>query len=336
MARHAALVIADQKQFPPAVFLASRLAALKGERDIDVILATNAPAAFAEARGFSEAFDLLDLSNLHAGLDLPAAAHFTRATFFSVFAPRLLQERYERLLYIDVDAYPESEHIFDVFDLDLAGNMLAAVRDLNIPFIPNEGNVAELTSTLGVDRRGWLGARYLNSGVLLIDLDAYRRDRFEKKALRLIRDNTVALRYADQTIFNALLGGKWLELSPAFNMVSTVWQTFVRDFTPPVVVHFAGSVKPWHRAFAYDHSMPGELAAFLQNTPWARFLADINPPPTLAHLAEAAKASMRPIRSEPWPKDEREAVVRYLATTPFADVEQKLTLANRAALPLPG
>jgi lipopolysaccharide biosynthesis glycosyltransferase len=333
MARNAALVIADEKQFPPSVFLASRLAALRAERDIDIFLATNAPESLAEARGFSNAFELIDLASLHADLRLPSAPHFTRATFFSVFAPRLFQDRYDRLLYIDVDAYPESDHFFDLFDIDMDGNTFAAVRDLNIPFIPNNNNAAELVSTLGVNAQTWLGAKYLNSGVLLIDLAGFRDSRFEKKALRLIRDGRVPLRYADQTIFNAVLAGEWLELSPAFNMVGAVWTTFVREFSPPVVVHFAGSVKPWHRAFPWDHPMPRELAAFLKDTPWSGYLAAINPPPTLADLQRAAAESMVPLRTDPWPREGREAIVRYLAETPFADVEQGMTSVNRAALP---
>jgi lipopolysaccharide biosynthesis glycosyltransferase len=332
MARNAVLIIADQKQFPPAVFLASRLAALKGDRDIDIVLATNSAACLAVARGFSDAFQLLDISNLHADLSLPSAVHFTRATFFSVFAPRLLQDRYQRLLYIDVDAYPESDRIFDLFRLDMAGSTIAAVRDLNIPYIPNNTNAGEVVDTVGVRPADWLGAKYLNSGVLLIDLAAYRDSRFEKKALRIIRDSAVPLRYADQTIFNAILRGKWLELSPAFNIVSNVWTTFVRDFAPPVVVHFAGMVKPWHRAFSYRHPMPRELAEFLAGTPWSGYLAEINPPPSLAELSRAAAATMEAVRPEPWPSDSRAVIARMLGDTTFADVEQGLTTPNREVL----
>lgn len=333
MARNAILIIADQKQFPPAVFLASRLASLKGTREIDIVLAATAPASVAEAKGFSDAVEVFDISNLHADLRMPGAAHFTRATYFSVFAPRVFQERYDRLLYIDVDAYPQSAHVFDLFDLDLGGNTLAAVRDFNIPFIPNTSNVAELVATLGIRPQEWLGARYLNSGILLIDLAAYRQSRLEKQALRLLRDATVPMRYADQTIFNTVLAGKWLELSPAFNMVANIWTTFVRDFSPPEIVHFAGPVKPWHRDFAYDHPIARELAEFLKGTPWSNFLAEVNPPPTLADLARKASATGAPARPEPWPSDARDVIARILAGTSFADVEQGMTSVNRAALP---
>jgi hypothetical protein len=42
---------------------------------------------------------------------------------------------------------------------------------------------------------------------------------------------------------------------------------------------------------------------------------------------------MEPVRLEPWTKEGREAVARTLAETSFADVEQGLTVVNRAALP---
>jgi lipopolysaccharide biosynthesis glycosyltransferase len=333
MARNVVLLIADHWQFPPAVFLATRLASMKAGRDVDIVLATNAPASLAAAREFRPAFDLLDVANLHAELRLPKVAHFTRATFLSVFVPRLLQERYERLLYLDVDTYPESNRIFDLFDLEMDGATLAAVRDYNIPYIPNPGNVAELVQTLGIGREQWLGSKYLNSGLLLFDLAAYGESRFEKKALRIVRDGVMPLNYADQTIFNAIVRGKWVELSPAFNMVSNVWTTFVRDVCPPVLVHFAGGTKPWHRGFTLDHPMVRELGEFLKRTPWSDFLAEVNPPPTLANLARAAAATGESPRAEPWPHEIRAAVVRTLAETAFADVDQSITTLNRAALP---
>ena len=72
MARKAILIIADDKQFPPAVFLASRLAQLKGGRDVDIVLASDSAKALNAARAFGAPCELLEIGNLYDDLDLPA------------------------------------------------------------------------------------------------------------------------------------------------------------------------------------------------------------------------------------------------------------------------
>src|SRR3954469_9432921 len=318
MARNAILIIADDRQFPPAVFLASRLSKLKGDREVDIVLASDSAKALAEARAYGVAFELLHIDRLHHDLDLLPVSYFTRATYYSLFVPRLLEGRYERILYLDVDTYPESDRVFAALDLDMAGYAVAAIRDLHVPFIPMPSNSEELLDTLRIAREQRLGAKYLNSGVLLIDLDAYRKQRIEKQALRIIRDKLVELRWPDQTVFNAVLRMRWLELSPAFNMVTRAWASFVRRYVPPVIVHFTGPVKPWHRAFVDDHPVRHELPAFLKDTPWAGFIAAVNPPPQLISVSALPPP---PSPQQPlWYGAALAALVKYLRDTSFADV----------------
>jgi lipopolysaccharide biosynthesis glycosyltransferase len=334
MSRNAVLVIADELQFPPAVFLASRLAELKGDRDVDLVLATNSPAEFAKATAFGGPFALMDISGIQNDLDLPPTSYFTRATYLSLFVPAMLTKKYDRLLYLDVDTYPESDRVFDLFDLDLGGHLLAAIRDLNIPFYGSDFNRDELMDTLRIPVEKCLGAKYMNSGVLLIDLRVYKRDKFETQAVRLVRDRQVPLRLPDQTVFNALLRTRWLEVSPSFNMVTTAWNSFVRRFAPPVVVHFTGPVKPWHRAFVDEHPVRQELPSFLKDTPWASFMVDINRPPQLVGVDELPPAPTA--RRPAWRGPNLEALIRHLRTTRFADVDQGITQVDRSALPATG
>ena len=130
-----------------------------------------------------------------------------------------------------------------------------------------------------------------------------------------------------------LLRDRWLELSPAWNMIIRAWSSFVRQVAPPVIVHFTGPVKPWHRLFVDDHPVRTELPAFLANTPWASFIGDANPrPQLLAGGLPPIPHPQRPI----WPPEAVAAVIRYLRETRFADVEQGLTRLNYDALPPAG
>ena len=329
--KNAVLLIADERQFPPAVFLASRLAVLCRDRNVDIVLASNSTTHLEQAKAVGGAFLLLDLNDLHRDLDLPPVGYLTRATYYSLFAPALLERQYDRLLYLDVDTYPESSKLFALFDLRMGAHSVAAVRDLHVPFIPNLGNGAELTGALRITQDERIGAKYLNSGVLLIELEAYRQQRIAKKALQLIREKRLQFRFADQTIFNAILRTQWLELSPSFNLVTRARASFIRDFAPPVIVHFTGSVKPWHRRFVEDHPVRAELEAFLKETPWPRFIRDVNPPPNLVAGGQLPPA---PEAQAPlWEAEFLDGLVRYLRETPFADAEQGITTLNYAALP---
>ena len=103
--RKAIVLIADRKQFPPAVFLACRLASMNTRPDVDVILATDSSAALTEARAFGGGFTLLDVQGVRDDLVLPVRDYFTRATYLRLFIPRLLENQYDRVLYMDVDTY---------------------------------------------------------------------------------------------------------------------------------------------------------------------------------------------------------------------------------------
>ncbi len=331
MSRNAVLLIADELQFAPAVFLADRLARLRANRKIDIILATNSPTELAKAREYGGPFELMDISGLHLDLDLPPTAYFTRATYLSLFVPALLAGRYDRLLYIDIDTYPESDRVFALFDLDLGRYPIAAIRDLTVPFFPNPFNGEELMETLRIPAQKCMGAKYLNSGVLLMDLRAYRRDRFDSEAQKVIRDRKVRLRLPDQTVFNAMLRTKWLELSPAFNMITMAWASFIARFAPPVIVHFTGQVKPWHRAFLDDHPVREALPAFLKDTPWSTFIADINRP---VNLLGGGPLPPKPEAHRPiWSGEQLAALVNFLRTTKFADADQGITTLDYGALP---
>ena len=159
MAKNAVLVIADERQLPPAAFLASRLAALKGDRDIDIIVATDSARGLAELKEFAAPVELLDVSGLHAGVPMPTVGYFTRAVYHCLFVPPLLAGAYDRVLYMDADVYPESDRVFSLFDLDMGRHAVAAVRDLQVAFVSNDSNDAEVRDSIGVDIRAQPGAK---------------------------------------------------------------------------------------------------------------------------------------------------------------------------------
>ncbi|MEJ0012677.1 MAG: glycosyltransferase [Bauldia sp.] len=328
--RNAVVLVADAAQFSPSMFLAHRLRTLNRRPDVDIIVASNAPPLLAQARAFDADQMVLDLTSVDSGRRLPVRSYLTRATYLRLFLPGLLRRRYARILYLDSDVYPESEQVFRLFDLDMGGHAVAAVRDLNVPFVPSHHNADELNATLGLkgDVRfiGLFGAKYLNGGVELFDVDAFVAARLEKKMMELLRGRLANPLWMDQTLLNAVLRTDWLELSPSFNLITRAWLTSLRHFAPAAIVHFTGQLKPWSNSFALDHPARAELIAFLARSPWRTFIIEANRVLT----GSPAPPIEQPV---PWGPVGAAAIIRYLRETSFADVEQGLTTLNPAALP---
>lgn len=329
--RNAVVVIADEYQFPPAAFLATRLRALNGRDDTDILLGSNSQAALEQAKAWDVGLMLIDLAEFERVRTLPTQIGITSAAYLRLFLPRLLAKSYDRILYLDADIYVESPRLFDLFDLDMRGHAIAGVRDMNIPFVPNKGNALELRATFGLTDKDpparYYRAKYMNTGVSLYDVDAFVAAGIEKKALAMMPGRIPKPIYVDQTVTNAVLRGDWLELSPAFNMIVRAWGSFIRAFARPVLVHFTGGLKPWHRAFVDPHPIRQELPAFLKSSPWPDFLLRSNP--SLVAGGGPAPAPQLPH----WHGESLAELLRYLRETPFADVEQGLTKLDFAALP---
>jgi lipopolysaccharide biosynthesis glycosyltransferase len=232
-----------------------------------------------------------------------------------------LAAEYRRVLYIDVDTWVENAKLFGLFDLDLGGHPFAAVRDAVVAFVPG---LSERARVLGPH-----GTKYLNAGVLLIDAPRYARDSTLARLLKLIRDKGPLL-HRDQSALNMLLKGDWLELSPAFNQFAIQWGTFVTKVFAPVVVHFTGKAKPWTGpAFTLDHPARAAMERWFPASPWKDFLRGFV---NLRAALDPAKPTAGNFDMEFRGKD---AFVRFLRQTEFADVTAGITVARLENLPTP-
>ncbi len=254
----------------------------------------------------------------HAGTPL-ATPHFLR---FSI--PAALGEDYDRLLYLDVDTWVENARLFSLFDLDLGGHLVAAVRDLPIAFVADK---VERQQTLGPGRH-----KYLNSGVLLIDARRFRAEDVLARLAAIATEPGARLIFSDQSALNRLLAENWLELSPSFNMIVQVWLSEFRAAFDPIVVHFAGVPKFWQRErFTLAHPARAEFESFCARQAWQAPGGERWPPP-LSDAAANAGARI-PMRGYAGFFPGRSRLLRYLRETAFADVVQGITTPNLAALP---
>jgi lipopolysaccharide biosynthesis glycosyltransferase len=148
---------------------------------------------------------------------------------------------------------------------------LAAVLNVVAPYMRRRLHDLGLTEPL----------RYLNSGVLVMNLDLLRRHGAAEELLSYVRTNADSLLWVDQDALNAVFAGAWHELHPRWNAQNSFWnwsgwaaETLGADrlaeaTSDPGILHFEGPTlaKPWH--YLSGHVYRHDFRAALSATPWS-------------------------------------------------------------------
>lgn len=161
--------------------------------------------------------------------------YFTLTIYFRLFIPTMFRD-ISRAVYVDSDVVI-TDDIAKLYDTDIGDCLIGACRDLSISDIPPL--VAYTENAVGVK-----GDEYINSGVLLMNLEALRECDMEGRFLELLNTyhfDTVA---PDQDYLNAMCNGKIHYLPPE-------WDAMPNDAKPPLekpsLIHYNLFSKPWCR-----------------------------------------------------------------------------------------
>lgn len=177
-------------------------------------------------------FDLEKVNKLRSTLLVKSKSPYAR-----FFIPEYLPE-VSRCIYLDTDLIVCSD-LNNLQTLDLQGKSSACVVD---------GGIATPEQQLRLRTKLKLQnpLQYFNSGVILMDLDAWRHRDIQAKALDIANENYDLLDQMDQDALNMVLAGDWLSLDPKWN---TSKGNAGADFSDGII-HFLGKVKPWHADYA--------------------------------------------------------------------------------------
>ena len=162
----------------------------------------------------------------------------------------------DKILYLDSDLIVLSD-VSQLFDVDLAQNYVAAVKDIGIAgmaggYAPNE---ADRLLKLGIDDFN----SYFSSGVMVWDLKKTRSNFSLNQFVTWISENKP--RYSDQDCLNYFFKHSVLFLDMKWNTLfdsEGVRVSDIASFAPaemkkeylrarknPAIFHYAGPVKPW-------------------------------------------------------------------------------------------
>ena len=181
----------------------------------------------------------------------PVTKQYPQEMYYRLLAAQLLPKGLHRVLYLDPDTLVINP-LRPLWETDLGGNIFAAAS--------HKGKT-ELVSGINQVRLG-TESKYFNSGVLLIDLDAARREVVPGEIFAYVERHARELVLPDQDVLNALYGERTLELDDA------VWTYDARNFNTyllrsggecgldwvldhTAILHFCGKTKPWQPGYLH-------------------------------------------------------------------------------------
>lgn len=161
--------------------------------------------------------------------------YYSKTTYFRLFIPELYPQ-YDKVLYLDSDIVILSD-IADLYNIDMEDNLVAAAPDDVIQTIEVFQEYAE--KVVGVADYH----NYFNAGILLMNLDALRKFKFQEKFLYLLE--TVKFSVAqDQDYLNRLCKGKVKLIENTWDRMPIGGDTVKREDLN--LIHYNLAFKPWH------------------------------------------------------------------------------------------
>lgn len=216
----------------------------------------------------------IPFNELRTKLKLNMAWDISISTYARLFLAELLPKNIERVLYMDCDMIA-CDTLMDLWNTDLQDKVLGAVQD-NIC-----DNTKAAVGLLPQDP-------YFNAGLLLVNVDAWRKQNIGEACLRFIDRHEGKVIHHDQGALNGVLKDKWLKLSVGYNLMTIhyvfnlkqVYKYFgdksafytkteiERAKRNPTILHYTPSFtsRPWVRGCAHP-KMQGYWSA-VNNTPW--------------------------------------------------------------------
>lgn len=169
---------------------------------------------------------------------------YPRSMYFRFLLPEILKD-FNSTLYLDCDIMVRHS-LRQLFKLELNDTAGAAIVD-------QQCDDTQILNRLKIK------SDYFNSGVMLMNLESWRKNGYSKKIIDFIEKNPERCIYPDQDALNIVLDGKMKYLDLKFNL-QEMWLTML-DYarfshcrydelmlakSDPSIVHFCVGDKPWY------------------------------------------------------------------------------------------
>lgn len=161
--------------------------------------------------------------------------YYTKTTYFRLFIPNLYPQ-YNKAIYLDSDIVVLGD-IAELYNVEMEDNLVAAAPDDVIQTTKVFQEYVE--KVVGVaDYRN-----YFNAGILLMNLDEFRKFNFQEKFLYLLE--TIKFTVAqDQDYLNRLCKGKVKIIDKAWDRMPIATDDMKEENIK--LIHYNLAYKPWH------------------------------------------------------------------------------------------
>ncbi len=219
---------------------------------------------------------------------LPVSHHISHAAYARLLAADLLPRDLRRVVYLDSDLLVRHD-LTPLWEAPFDGAWCLAVPDIACPFVDArhaDSNYRRAAPYLATPApiRNWQalglnpGDHYFNSGVLVIDLEAWRREDLSRRFLDCLAVNERWVWCWDQYALNVVLAGRWRRLPLRWNVGSHAFDyaeptaapwpadEFAAALEDPAILHFTSEFKPWRWKAIHPHR--ADFFEFLRQTAW--------------------------------------------------------------------
>ncbi len=209
-----------------------------------------------------------DMADFPIGREGQSAHISSLATYYRLYLGECLPESIKKVIYLDGDVIVRGS-LREMWDTDIEGYAIAGVPDTG-----NNG-VEHYNRLLYPQPLG-----YFNAGVLLINLDYWRKNNVKEAFLKVAREHPERLRCHDQDILNYVFKTCKKRLDAKFNFqteylfehryLSLSYDIIAEidaALANPLIIHYVVGPKPWQRDCI--HPYRAEFLKYRAKTQWS-------------------------------------------------------------------
>lgn len=177
------------------------------------------------------------------------SGELSRASYFRLDIANILDKSIKKIIYLDCDllVYDDIEKMWNI---DMQDKAIAATCDYGI--MASKRIRKQKNKYIGLP----FNAKYFNAGVLMMDLEIWRENKYAEKVIKLAVGNRFPNH--DQDALNKFFMNNWHDIPLRWDVIPPVFNLFLKILMNstlrckaieaklnPAIFHYAGGYKPW-------------------------------------------------------------------------------------------